>query len=408
MKFIKIFKLIAVYLLIASFLSACASTGPKISKADRELKEEEFNRRFFEVSGKFLPRIHRIGYQLVTSPVPDHGNSEPKFEFIGVGVEELKKPTRKSFAIPESINGVLVTGTYPGSKAEGIDLRVGDVIQKVNEKKTKNLGAYFKRVRKAEGKTVKLEVNRKGEVLTYEVPLEKVYYNALFFLGATPNLDAHAAFSKITIGIGAIRYCKNDDELATIMGHELAHVTLKHSLKTIGTGMSTAIAYGAVAGVIDAFTLPGLGGLITGPIEQATDAVVSRRYEREADYFGMKHAFHSGYDVENGSNVFGRLATDAPGFTLLAYTFSSHPKTSERALRLEKIIEEFKTQYPSKFPLEKHPDWDVVIPVELGETMEVALQKLLQEKKLDDPNAPKSVPDQKQVPVPSPKLATTR
>ena len=377
-------RLLIFYLLIASFLASCASTGPSVSRAERKRKEDEFNAKFTQASQKLLPRVYRIGYKLVESHVPGHGSEAPKFEFIGVGVGDLKDYARAVYGIDKSVKGVLVLGLYPGSKAEGVDLKPGDVIEMVNGKKTKSLGSYFKRIRKAKGESVTMKIVRKGERLECTVPLEHVYYNAQFFLAPTPDLDAHSAFSKIGIGIGAIRYCRNDDELATIMGHELAHTTLKHSLKKMGVGLSTAIAYSAVAGIVDAFTFPGLGRLITDPAQEATEAAVSRRYEREADYFGMKHAFHAGYDVENGSKVFGRLATDAPSFTLLAYTFADHPKTSERALRLEKIVEEFKTQYPSKFPIERHPDWDVIVPVEAGETLEVALQKLLQEKKPEE------------------------
>lgn len=368
-----------ILILLAAFVSSCASTGPKVTKAERKQKEEEFNRKFLEASSTWLPRVYRVGYQLLTAPVPDHAAARPKFNFIGVGVEELKDYVRKVYKIEPSVKGVLVIGTYPGSKAEKPDLQPGDVITKLNGKKTKNLGAYFKRVRKAEGNTAEARIRRQGKWIERELPLEKVYYNAQFFLGATPDFDANSTFSKIRVGIGAIRYCRNDDELAVIMGHELAHTTLKHSLKAMGGGISTGAAGAATAAVIDAFTFPGVGSLIVMPVQRAVDAAISRRYEREADYYGMKHAFHGGYDVQHGARVFSRLATDSPNFALLAYTFASHPKTSERFLRLEKIMEEFKTKYPDRFPLEPSPDWEVVIPVEAGETLEEAVDSLLKE-----------------------------
>jgi hypothetical protein len=271
-----------------------------------------------------------------------------------------------------------------------LDLSPGDVIQKINGKKTRNLGAFFKRVRKAEGPSVKVLVWRKGSQREVEVPLEKVYYNAQFFLSPTPDLDANSAFSKINVGIGAIRYCRNDDELATIMGHELAHTTLKHSLKKMGVGVGSSLAYGVAAAAIDAVTFGGVGNLVTSPIQHATEAAVSRRYEREADYFGLRHAFHSGYDVQNGSRVFSRLATDAPGYNLLAYTFASHPKTSERFLRLEKIVEELKRQYPDEAGQAKSPDWEFVIPVSEGETLLQAVEKLMNSSKEPAPGPQKS------------------
>jgi len=380
---------------LSFLLISCASTGPKVSKAELQKHEEEFNLKFFEASGTWLPRIYRVGYQLIKSPVPGHGNAEPEFNFTGIGVDDLDKTYRKVYAIDEKIKGVIVIGHYPGSLAENADVQAGDVILKIDGKPVKNIGGYFKKIRSAKNSTVKAEVLKKGQVSEVDLPVEKVYYNAQFFLAPTPDLDANAAFSKINVGIGAIRYCKNDDELAVIMGHELAHVTLKHSLKKMGAGIATGMAYGAVAGVIDAFTVPGLGNLVISPVSGATDAAVSRRYEREADYFGMQHAFHSGFDVGQGARVFSRLATDTPGFTLLAYTFSSHPKSPERFLRLEKMIEEFQTQYPAKFPMAGSPDWDIVIPMKEGETIEEAVNRLLEaerQKKAEPASSITSVP----------------
>ena len=99
----------------------------------------------------------------------------------------------------------------------------------------------------------------------------------------------------------------------------------------------------------------------------------------------MKHAFHADYNVENGAKVFNRLATDAPTFNLLAFTFSSHPKSSDRFLRLEKIVEEFKAAYPSRFPLPPNADWEVVIPNMAGESLEQALSRLIESQTVSKP-----------------------
>lgn len=369
-------------------ISSCATTGPKVTRAEIEQAKEEFNAKFFEASQIWLPRVYRVGYRILKAPVPELVESAPEFNFIGVGVTELKDHARKVYGIDKSVKGGLVLGLYPASQAERLDILPGDVIVALDGKKTSGLGAYFRRLKDAEGKAAKLKIWRRAKILEREVPIEKVYYKAQFFLEPTPNLEASASWSRINVGIGALRYSRNDDELAFIMSHELAHVTRKHKIKEFGAQLGTAVAYGAMAGVIEAFTFPGLGRAVMEPAQAATNAAVSREYEREADYFGMKHAFHAGYDVAHGAVVFSRLSTDAPGFQVLAFTFASHPATPERYLRLKKAVEELQTQYPIKFPITPSQDWELNVPIRAGETVEEAVGRLLESR------APSSAPVQ--------------
>lgn len=377
---IRVWRVAGVILVAVFCCSSCASTGPKISKADIERIENEFNSRFFSATENWYPRIFRIGYRLVSAKVPEHGKEEPQYNFVGVGTEELKTHIRTYYHIPPSVKGVHVVGVYPGSKAESLDLRQGDLITKMDGKNVNSVGRFYKRIRKAKGAVIDTRVWRNGKEFHVALPVEKVYYNAQFFLSPTPDFNAAASISKIYVAIGAVRYSKNDDELAVVMGHELAHVSLHHSHKHMGIGVASSLVYAGVSAVLDELLIPGLGDFIVSPVEKATDAAVTRRYEREADYFGLQHTFHAGFNVENGSRVFARLATESPNFAILSSTFATHPKWSERYSRMQKTVEYFETQYPDRFPQEKSPDWDVVVPVKAGETLNEALRNLLKEK----------------------------
>lgn len=54
---------------------------------------------------------------------------------LGVGFSELNENTRRQFSLPESAVGVVVTSVEPGSVAERIGIRVGDVITQVGNEK---------------------------------------------------------------------------------------------------------------------------------------------------------------------------------------------------------------------------------------------------------------------------------
>ena len=93
----KIFRPFLCSLFISCFvLSSCASTGPRISKAEKKKMEEAFNLKFLEASQRYLPKVYGVGYRLLKSHVPDHGAEKPKFDFAGIGVDDLKDYARKA------------------------------------------------------------------------------------------------------------------------------------------------------------------------------------------------------------------------------------------------------------------------------------------------------------------------
>jgi len=65
--------------------------------------------------------------------------------------------------------------------------------------------------------------------------------------------------------------------------------------------------------------------------------------EREADYFGLKYVKLAGYDYEAASGVWERFAIEVPKSMVQNY-LNTHPTSPERLVRLEKIIEELKTE----------------------------------------------------------------
>ncbi|GEM_PF-1235252 len=379
-------------LVISTLTTSCASTGPKITKKERDEAQELFTIKFIQASEKWLPRVYRIGYRLLNSPVPDYihkGKPTQLYRFVGIGVEELTSAGRTVYKIPVSVKGVLVRGLYPGSQAEGLDIQPGDVIQRLDGTKIDRVRTYFRKIRNAAGRLVKVQIWRDGRQIERYLPIEKVFYNAQFFIAPSSALEVDPTlFSKVFVGVGAIRYCKNDDELAVLMGHELAHTALKHPAKKLGIRTGSRLVFGSAAKAINIFGIPGVGNLVVDPLEKATDAAVSRRYEREADYFGMLHAFHSNFNVTNGSKVFSRIATDNISTGFLASAFAEQPKASERFLRVEKVIAELNDKYPGRIEeADKNSDWEIIIPVENGETYDQVLNRLVEERRPEPQSA---------------------
>jgi beta-barrel assembly-enhancing protease len=121
---------------------------------------------------------------------------------------------------------------------------------------------------------------------------------------------------------GMMKFLRNDDELAWVIGHEMAHVTCGHcdrKAKTIHVagGFGDIVETGASVGL-----------MLTAPFGQGD--------EYEADSKGRQYAKEAGYDTKAGLEVLRRFKKDEGEYDDLEKMFRSHPFSEERISRLEK------------------------------------------------------------------------
>ncbi len=164
--------------------------------------------------------------------------------------------------------------------------------------------------------------------------LLKAIPNALqvnFVLAAGENsINAGTTFGKIIVTEGMLRFIRSDDELAMILGHELAHLTQGHVSR--GAVNNTLLGIGsAIASVI----VPG-AGQATGLLGQMFLNHFNQDQEREADEIGLRYAYAAGYDPQAAARVMQRMAEEVPQ-TASAGFFSSHPSSVERATALQRL-----------------------------------------------------------------------
>jgi predicted Zn-dependent protease len=126
----------------------------------------------------------------------------------------------------------------------------------------------------------------------------------------------------------------NGDELAFVLGHEMGHVILKHTMNRI-------MANTAVNAALLRFPLGGLFGM--GILHVATELLdqgYSREQELEADAMGAKIACFAGFDPRAGMRVLSRLAAIPTEKWFGSTYFSSHPELPVRLQNLEKVIQQ--------------------------------------------------------------------
>lgn len=101
-----------------------------------------------------------------------------------------------------------------------------------------------------------------------------------------------------------------DDEMAAIMGHEIAHALREHGRERMAkSGITSVVARGAGALGAAIFGIdPGITNTVTGMIGQGVVLKFSRDEEREADLVGLDIAARAGYDPRADIALWRKMA----------------------------------------------------------------------------------------------------
>ncbi|MCZ6857882.1 MAG: M48 family metalloprotease [Gemmatimonadetes bacterium] len=147
----------------------------------------------------------------------------------------------------------------------------------------------------------------------------------------------------VYVSRGLLILANSEDELAGVIGHEMAHVTNRHGARRQRRGVLAGILEipGAIVGaVVD----EDLGNLLNVPIvaaNQVTLSAYSRGQETEADLVGIRLAGTSGYDPEANANLLSRLEQEVAQLSGREHRFSlfdTHPATANRVLDIREEV----------------------------------------------------------------------
>lgn len=143
---------------------------------------------------------------------------------------------------------------------------------------------------------------------------ENVKFPFKFFLIANPEINAFAFFGgHVGVHTGLIYSADNESELASVLAHEVSHVTQRHIARRIqaqqkSTPLQLASIFG---GLLVAMANPEAGiAAISASTAAGQQASINftRSNEKEADRVGMQILAQSGFDPRGASSFFGKLA----------------------------------------------------------------------------------------------------
>lgn len=175
-------------------------------------------------------------------------------------------------------------------------------------------------------------------ILPPYVPLSRVRV----YVVENPEWNAMAMANYSIYVFSGLMADLDDDELAIVLGHEIAHATYEHSRRQAGKQMAGGIA-GVAINIGAAFTDNELGQAATmvgGSITiGAFGNFFSREYEDQADRVGLRYVYEAGYDVHKAPALWRRFAAKYPeGSKAANFFFGDHSLSSRRAADLEREI----------------------------------------------------------------------
>ena len=135
-----------------------------------------------------------------------------------------------------------------------------------------------------------------------------------------------------------------DDELAAIMGHEIAHALREHGRERA----STAAGQGVFARVVGVATGTRLGEqLANAALQVAVGLPNSRTQESEADLIGVELAARAGFDPAGAVSLWQKMAEASGGKNQPAF-LSTHPSPADRIDELKLVVEKVRPLTESK------------------------------------------------------------
>jgi predicted Zn-dependent protease len=163
------------------------------------------------------------------------------------------------------------------------------------------------------------------------------------------SLNAWADGSRVFVTSALLRFATDDEELGTIVAHEIAHNALGHIDAKVSNSLLGAL-FGAVADI----ALAAGGGIntqgaFTKAGAEAGSMVFSQEFELEADYVGLYILALSDQGIDSRADIWRRFAAESPKSIRFAY---SHPTTAERFVHMEQWISEINTKRIAGVPLQ--------------------------------------------------------
>jgi membrane-associated protease RseP (regulator of RpoE activity) len=342
--------------LAIGLVPGCAGTTTNLTRVSKtDVAAEAEKERELAITGSWdqQRRLDNVSYQMLVAAHNLCGSDvRPRAGFTSASALSYQKEWQASARQTGVSDSVTIQSVARGSGAERAGVKVGDRIVSVDVATVPTGKDGIKRVSEIlqtkatrDGASVSVGIVRNGALQRLDVPLDIACSYGTTVLQSS-ELNAFADGTTVYVTTAMMRFA-SDDELATVVAHEISHNAMGHTKKKQQNATVGAI-FGAILDVAAA-----AGGVNTGGANAANFANLaaqkfSQDFEREADYVGMYVLALSSKDLAQAPNLWRRMAQESPGSIKFA---TSHPTSPERFVRLQQAAQEIAQKEAAGAPL---------------------------------------------------------
>lgn len=158
---------------------------------------------------------------------------------------------------------------------------------------------------------------------------------------------------KVAVYTGILPVAADDNQLATVMGHEIGHAIARHGAERVSQGVAAQLGGAILSAAVGSkspaaqqtFSRAYNTGAIVGVI-----LPFSRKHEEEADYIGVILMAKAGYDPSAAVKFWENMAKQSGGKSKedpMSKFMSTHPSHGKRISNIQKWLPEAEKHYQS-------------------------------------------------------------
>ncbi|KAA9346234.1 M48 family metalloprotease [Larkinella humicola] len=187
-----------------------------------------------------------------------------------------------------------------------------------------------------------------------------------FYIVDSPVVNAFAVpggYVYFTRGIMA--HFNNEAEFAGVLGHEIGHITARHSAR-----QQTTQLLGTIGMIGGAILVPQLGQNLEA-LQQGLGMFLmkySRDHESESDKIGVEYSSKIGYDAKQMANFFSTIKRISDNSGQQVPTFlSTHPDPADRNRKVKEMATAYQAQNKANYQVERNRYLQMIDGILYGE-----------------------------------------